>query len=83
MRERGLSTQPLGVVACSGQQLPGMVDADRVQLQQPGCGTADQLGEPLVGQADLLVELLHALGDRAQRRLEAVDRLGKGGLVGP
>jgi hypothetical protein len=42
--ERGLSAQPLGVVTGGGQQPPSMVDADRVQLQQPGCGPADQLG---------------------------------------
>ena len=60
-----------------------MVDADGMQLEQARCGTANQRGQPMVGQADLLVELLDALGDRAQRRLEAVDRVGKGGLVGP
>jgi hypothetical protein len=67
--ERGLSAQPLGVVAGGGQQLSSMIDPDRVPLQQPGCGPADQLGEALVGEADLLVELVAAAGDRTQRRL--------------
>jgi hypothetical protein len=79
--ERGLAAQPLGIVAGGGQQLPCMVDADRVQLQQPGCGPADQLGEALVGQADLLVELVDAAGDHTQRRLDGLDRIGQGGLV--
>jgi len=79
--EGGLSTQPLGALAGSGQQLPSMVDPDRVQLQQPGGGPADQLGEALVGEAELLVELVDAAGDRPKRRLDALDRIGQGGLV--
>jgi hypothetical protein len=58
-----------------------VVDADRLQLKQPGRGTADQLGQPLVGQADLLVELVDAASDHAQRRLGGVEGIGQGGLV--
>src|SRR4029450_4426017 len=38
VRERGLSTQPLGTLPGSDQQLPGMIDPDRLQLQQPWPG---------------------------------------------
>ena len=58
-----------------------MVDPDRLQPQQPGRGAADQRGQPLVGHADLLVQLVDAAGDHAQRRLGGVDRIGQGRLV--
>jgi hypothetical protein len=52
-----------------------MVDPDRVQLQQPGRGPADECGQPLISLAELLVELVDAAGDRPQRRLDALDRI--------
>jgi hypothetical protein len=82
VRERHLAAEPLRVIARGGQELAGVVDAERVQLQQARCGTADQLGQPLVGEADLLVKLADAQGDRAQSRPEPMDRIGKGALVG-
>jgi hypothetical protein len=73
--------QPLGVVAGGGQQLPSMVDPIACSFSRPGCGPADQLGEALVGEADLLVELVDAAGDRTQRRRAGMDRIGQGRLV--
>ncbi len=81
MREGGLAAKPLGALPGGCQQLPGVIDADRLQLQQPGCGAADQFGQPLVGQADLLVELVDPASDHAQRRFGGLDRIGQGGLV--
>jgi hypothetical protein len=43
VRERGLPTQPLGTLPGGGdQQLPGVIDPNRLELQQPGRGPADQ-----------------------------------------
>jgi hypothetical protein len=51
-----------------------------VQLQQPGGGATDHGRQPLIGQADLLA-LVDAAGDRPQRRLDALDRIGQAGIV--
>jgi hypothetical protein len=48
--EGGLAAQPLGVLAGGDQQLAGVIVADRQQLQKPGSGSTDQVGQPLVGQ---------------------------------
>jgi hypothetical protein len=79
--EGGLTAQPFGVLAGGCQQLAGMVVADREQLQQPGSGPTDEDGQPLVGQGDLLVQQLDALGDHHQRGLGPLDWVGQRGLV--
>jgi hypothetical protein len=81
VREGRLAPKSLGALAGSDQQLPGMVDADRLQLQQPGRGPSDQSGQPLVGHADLLIELTDAAGDHPQGRLDGLHRIGQGGLL--
>ena len=79
--EGGLTAQPFGVLAGSCQQLASVVGADRQQPQQPGRGPTDQGGQPLVGQGDLLVQQLDALGDHHQGGLGPVDWVGQRGLV--
>jgi hypothetical protein len=59
--ERGLAAHPFGVLAGGGQQLAGVVVADRQQPQQPWRGLGDQLGQPMVSQGDL------GLAGRAQQ----------------
>jgi hypothetical protein len=79
--EGGLAAEPLGMLAGGGQQLAGVVDPDRQQLQEPGRGPTDQGGQLLVRQRDLGLQQLDALGDHHQGGLAPLDRIGQGGLV--
>ena len=80
--KRGLTTQPLGVIAGGDQQLPGVLDADRQQAQGSRCGLGDQLAQPLVGELDLLLQGQDAHRHRAQRCLGRLGRVGQLGKVG-
>ena len=60
VREGGLATQPLGIVAGGDQQLPGGVDPDPGQGDQGGRGRADQRLELEVQLVEFGLELLPA-----------------------
>ena len=51
--ERGFGGDPVGVVAGAGQELAGDLGADTGKGQQVGCDVGDQLGDVVVGVADL------------------------------
>jgi len=74
VRERGFGTKPVGVVAGGDEDLPGDLDPDAGQREQPRGGGGHQCSELSVGLDDLLGQVLVALGQPAQRRL--------GGLLG-
>ena len=66
VRERGFGVKPLRVVAGAREQLPGNVDPDALQREQPRAGSCEQQAEVGVGVADLLGQLLVAAGQPAQ-----------------
>ncbi|WP_211116454.1 hypothetical protein [Glycomyces buryatensis] len=80
MGERGLGTEPVGVVAGAGQQLSGGLGAEPGQLQKIRSGPGDQGPDLGVGLLDLDVQGLIAASQAAQR--DAVRRLGIGRIAG-
>jgi hypothetical protein len=54
--EGGLTAEPVRVVAGGGEQLPGVLDADRQQPERAWRRLGDELGQPLVGDPDLLLQ---------------------------
>jgi hypothetical protein len=80
--EGGLAAEPLGVLAGGDEQLAGVVVADRQQPEEPGSGSTDQLGQPLVCQVELGLEQLDAAGDRLQRCLGGRQRVGQTSFLG-
>jgi hypothetical protein len=70
------------VLAGGDEQLAGVVDPDRQQLQEPGRGPTDQCGQPLISQGDLGLEQLDAAGDCLPRRLAGLGWVGQESLVG-
>src|SRR5918994_7754514 len=69
LRERGLRTDPLRVVADEQQHLRGCARPHPVRLDQLGCAGGGQHFEMVVVAPDLLVECQPATGDRAQAGL--------------
>ena len=59
-RERGLGSDPFGVVARGDQKLFGSDRRDTLGLHEGGVDCLDELGEVAVVRGDLLVELLVA-----------------------
>jgi hypothetical protein len=74
MGERGFGADPAGVVAGAGQELAGDLGANTGKGEQVWRDLADQLGDFVIGIADLLAQLLVASGESAQG--------GLGGLFG-
>jgi len=66
--------QPVGVVACAGEQLSGDFNADSGQCEQPGRDLRHQRSKLPVGFGDLLIQLQVATGQAPERCL--------GGLLG-
>ncbi len=70
----GFGGDPVVVVAGAGEELAGDLGADPGKGEQVGRNVVDQLGDVVVGFADLLAQLLVASGESAQG--------GLGGLRG-
>jgi hypothetical protein len=77
MREGGLATQPLGVVAGGDQQLPGGVDPHPRQGDQGGGDRTDQRLELEVEPIEFGLELLPAPSQGPQGGLGGGDGAGQ------
>ena len=74
MGEGGLGGDPVGVIAGARQELAGDLGADTAKREQVGRDVGDQLGDLVIGFADLLAQLLVTSGESTQG--------GLGGLRG-
>ena len=60
--ERGFGGDPVGVVAGAGEELAGDLGADTAKGEQVGRDLADQLGDVVIGFADLLARAVGGVG---------------------
>ena len=74
MGERGFGGDRVGVVAGAGEELAGDLGADAAEGEQVGRDLTDQLGDLVIGLADLFAQLLVVAGESTQG--------GLGGLFG-